>query len=109
MGVKGVDHVVERSVLGGLLGQIGRRTAAEDEHVDVLVAGLEVCNGADGHALGRDLDVCRVAARVDGNELRVVVLSNGQLNALPEVAVAQNTNTSHMRRLSVELKATVGG
>ena len=93
--VKRVHHVVQRGVLRRLLGQVGGAAAAQDEHVDVLVAGLKVGHGTDGHALGGDAHACGVAARVHRRKLHVIVLANGQLNATSQVSVSQNADASH--------------
>ena len=95
MRVERVHHVVQRRVLRRLLGQVGGAAAAQDEHVDVLVAGLKVGHGTNGHALGGDAHACGVAARVHRCELHVVVLANGQLNATSKVSVSQNADASH--------------
>ena len=95
MRVERVHHVVQRRVLRRLLGQVGGAAAAQDEHVDVLVAGLKIGHGTNGHALGGDAHACGVATRVHRRQLHVVVLANSQLNATSQVSVSQNADASH--------------
>ena len=93
--VERVYHVVQRRVLRRLLGKVGGAAAAQDEHVDVLVAGFQVGHGTNGHALGGDAHACGVATRVHRRELHVVVLANSKLNATSKVSVSQNADASH--------------
>ena len=95
MGVEGVYHVVERSVLGRLLGQVGCAAAAQNQNIDVLFAGFKLGNRAHRNAGRCDGHVLGVAARVHGGKLHIVILANGKLNTLAKVSVAQDTNANH--------------
>jgi len=93
MRVEAVHDVVERRVVRRLLRQVGGAAAAEDEHVDGLIAALERCGRLHGQAFGGHLHARRVAARIHRHQLNVIVLTNGQLDALAEVPVPEDSQT----------------
>ena len=95
VGVEAVHDVAEPGVARGLLGQVRRAAAAQDQHVDVVGgARLKLACIANRHALGGDGHRGGVAAREHRGELRVRILADGQLHAAPDVAVAQDADAN---------------
>ena len=92
MGVEAVDYGVAGRVAGCLLGQVGRASAAEDEHVDIVGSLVELAYGAHGHVFGVRSDRRGIAAGEYSDKFHIVVLSDGELDAASEVSVAENAD-----------------
>ena len=87
MGVEAVYHVVHGSVLRSLNRKIGCASAAEDQHIQlVLHMGQLICL-QNLYACGANLYVLRISAGEDCLQLHVIVLGNGALNTFSQIAV----------------------
>ena len=94
MRVEAVHDIEQLCKLGRLLRQIGRRAAAEDEHIDLILPLRRLVRMDNRHVRAR-LHRRRVAPRKDSDQLHILICLDGILHTASEIAIAKNTNTNH--------------
>lgn len=92
MGVEGVDGVEVPGQGRALLGQVGRRAAAQDQDVDVLGVRRRVGERQHRNIRGQDRKARGVAAGEHRGKGHVRLLAERQLHAAAEVAVSADAD-----------------
>ena len=98
--IKAVHHVEKLRELRGLLRKIGRRAAAEDEHIHLVLPLCRLRCRHNRHLRAR-LHRRGIAARKYSGQLHVRIGLDGVLHAASEIAITKNTNANHISSLAV--------
>ena len=92
--VEAVHDVEQLCKCRGLLRQIGRRTAAENQNINLILPLCRLVRMNNRHVRAR-LHRRRVTPCKDGDQLHILICFDGILHAASEIAIAKNTNTNH--------------
>ena len=94
MRVEAVHHIEQLCECRRLLRQIGRRAAAENQNIDLVLPHLRIIDRNHRH-IHAGLYRRGSAPREHGDELHILICLHGVLHAAAEIAIAKNTNTNH--------------
>ena len=94
VGVKAIHHVKALCKRGRLHGQIGRRSPANDHHVNFISHFHDLVGRHHGNPRGAELDRVGVAARKDRHKLHIAVLRDRALHAAPQISITKNTDAN---------------
>ena len=91
MRIETVNGVEQRGQTRPLFGQVGRRTAAENQHIDLALERGDFGFAHHGHTGRRQFQGSRIAPRDHGGKLHIGILPQRQFNAPANIAITNNT------------------
>ena len=95
MRVKAVNDIKELCVLRSLFRQVGCRTAAEEQDINLVRPCICLICRNNGHIFGLDRHRCRIASRKDRHQLHIRRVFDRAFDAATQIAIAHNTDSSH--------------
>ena len=91
MGIEAVNYVKMLDKFGSLMNQICCASAAENQHVDLILEFFNACSGKYGCARNRNY-TRGITSCENTDEFSILIFQNGFFNATAKIAVAKNTD-----------------